>query len=219
MSTVKSSSEDLTLNADGAGNDVVIQSNGTTKATFTAQGLNTIAGSDYEAAITATSNSSAANWARIDIANQNASEKAILYQDIAGTFTLRNLNDGSPITFQTTNGGASAEAMRLDSSSNLKFNSGYGSAATAYGCRAWVKFNGTGTVAIYNSANVSSITDITTGRYQANFTTAMVDANYAAVCTNANKEGGCYSYTTSTVNVYVGQSALDSDPISLAIFR
>ena len=40
MSTVKSSSEDLTLNADGSGNDVVIQSNGTTTATVTATGVN-----------------------------------------------------------------------------------------------------------------------------------------------------------------------------------
>ena len=40
MSTIKSSSENLTLNADGAGNDVVIQSNGATTATFTALGLN-----------------------------------------------------------------------------------------------------------------------------------------------------------------------------------
>ena len=219
MSTVKSSSENLTLNADGAGNDVVIQSNGTTKATFTAQGLNTIAGSDYEAAITATSNSSAANWARIDIANQNASEKAILYQDIAGTFTLRNLNDGSPITFQTTNGGASAEAMRIDSSGNLKYNSGYGSVATAYGCRAWVKFNGSGTVAINNSANVSSITDLGTGRYRVNFTTAMVDADFAAVSSNANRDGGCYGHSTTDVGVFAGESAVDSTIISVAIFR
>jgi hypothetical protein len=49
-----------------------------------------------------------------------------------------------------------AEHMRLDSSGNLKFNSGYGSVATAYGCRAWVNFNGTGTVAIRASGNVSS---------------------------------------------------------------
>jgi len=35
------------------------------------------------------------------------------------------------------------EAMRLDSSGNLLFNSGYGSVATAYGCRAWVNFDGT----------------------------------------------------------------------------
>jgi hypothetical protein len=42
------------------------------------------------------------------------------------------------------------EVMRLDSSANLQFNSGYGSVATAYGCRAWVNFNGTS-----NSANLS----------------------------------------------------------------
>jgi len=72
-----------------------------------------------------------------------------------------------------------AERMGLDSSGNLKFNSGYGSAATAYGCRAWVNFNGTGTVAIRASGNVSSITDNGTGDYTVNFTTALVDANYA----------------------------------------
>lgn len=111
------------------------------------------------------------------------------------------------------------EAMRIDASRNLRFNSGYGSVATAYGCRAWVKFNGTGTVAIYNSANVSSITDLGTGRYRVNFTTAMVDADFAAVSSNANKDGGCYGHSTTDVGVFVGQSAADSDPISVAIFR
>lgn len=63
----------------------------------------------------------------------------------------------------------------------LKFDSGYGSAAPAYGCRAWVNFNGTGTVAIRANGNVSSITDNGVGDYTINFTTAMPDANYAAV--------------------------------------
>ena len=71
------------------------------------------------------------------------------------------------------------ERMRIDSSGNLKFDSGYGSTATAYGCRAWVNFNGTGTVAIRDSGNVSSITDLGTGYYRVNFTTAMPNANYA----------------------------------------
>jgi hypothetical protein len=44
--------------------------------------------------------------------------------------------------------------------------------------RAWVNFNGTGTVAIRASLNVSSITDNGTGDYTVNFTTAMPDANY-----------------------------------------
>ena len=61
----------------------------------------------------------------------------------------------------------------------LSFDSGYGSAAVAYGCRAWVNFNGTGTVAIRASGNVSSITDNGTGDYTVNFAVAMPDANYS----------------------------------------
>lgn len=52
--------------------------------------------------------------------------------------------------------------------------------APIYACRAWVNFNGTGTVAIRASGNVSSITDSGVGNYTVNFTTAMPDANYAA---------------------------------------
>lgn len=53
-------------------------------------------------------------------------------------------------------------------------------AAPMYACRAWVNFNGTGTVAIRASGNVSSITDNGTGDYTVNFTTALKDANYSA---------------------------------------
>lgn len=48
--------------------------------------------------------------------------------------------------------------------------------------RAWVNFNGTGTVAIRDSFNVSSITDNGTGNYTVNFDQAMPDENYAVVC-------------------------------------
>jgi len=54
--------------------------------------------------------------------------------------------------------------------------------APIYACRAWVNFNGTGTVAIRASGNVSSITDNGVGSYTVNFTTAMVDVNYAPNC-------------------------------------
>ena len=53
--------------------------------------------------------------------------------------------------------------------------------APSYSARAWVNFNGTGTVAIRDSGNVSSITDNGTGDYTVNFTTAMSDANYVGV--------------------------------------
>jgi uncharacterized protein (AIM24 family) len=53
-------------------------------------------------------------------------------------------------------------------SGDFKMNSGYGSVATAYGCRAWVNFNGTGTPAIREDGNVTSITDNGTGDYTVN---------------------------------------------------
>lgn len=87
------------------------------------------------------------------------------------------LPDGTVLPADLSTGGPS-----WDSSGNISFNSGYGSVATAYGCRAWVSFNGTaGTVAIRGSGNVSSITDNGTGDYYVNFTTAMPDAGYTTV--------------------------------------
>mgnify|MGYP000745769508 FL=1 len=67
----------------------------------------------------------------------------------------------------------------IDTSGNLKFNSGYGSVVTGFGVRSWVNFNGSGTVAIRASGNVSSITDRATGQYTVNFATNMPDADYA----------------------------------------
>ena len=59
---------------------------------------------------------------------------------------------------------------------------------------AWVNFNGTGTVAIRASYNVSSITDNGTGDYTVNFTTAMPDANY---CVTASRTYTIYGVPTT----------------------
>jgi hypothetical protein len=64
-----------------------------------------------------------------------------------------------------------------------KLSGAQSGSAPIYGARAWVNFNGTGTVAIRASGNVSSITDNGVGDYTVNFTTAMPDANYSAVIT------------------------------------
>jgi hypothetical protein len=102
------------------------------------------------------------------------------------------------LSFQTASSGTLAEQARIDSFGNLFFNSGYGSAAAAYGCRAWVNFNGTGTVAIRGSGNVSSITDNGTGDYTVNFATAMPDANYSVGAqgarTDSNTENSYYAF-------------------------
>ena len=88
---------------------------------------------------------------------------------------------------------------QFDSSANFKFNSGYGSVATAYGCRAWVNFNGQGTVAIRASANVSSITDRATGLYRVNLTTAMPDTSYS-ISANSTWNAGVSGATTTNVD-------------------
>lgn len=106
------------------------------------------------------------------------------------------------------------EKLRVDSSGNFYFNSGYGSVATAYGCRAWVNFNGTGTVAIRASGNVTSITDNGTGDYTVNFTTAMPDANFAVgfACGLSPSEPRVQSTSTSNTRVQCyGSSGSASD--------
>lgn len=54
-----------------------------------------------------------------------------------------------------------------------------------YAARAWVNFNGTGTVAIRAATNVSSITDSGVGLYDVNFTQAMPDSNYVCAANSA----------------------------------
>jgi hypothetical protein len=62
-----------------------------------------------------------------------------------------------------------------------------------YTAKAWVNFNGTGTVAIRESGNVTSVVDNGTGYYTVNFTTAMTDANYSAVANATSNFTGSWN--------------------------
>ena len=79
---------------------------------------------------------------------------------------------------------ASANRLTIDTSGNLHFDSGFGSAGKAYAVRAWVNFDGSGTVSIRESGNVSSITDHGVGQYTCNFSSAMPDGDYV-ICGSA----------------------------------
>ena len=93
-----------------------------------------------------------------------------------------------------------------------------------YAAKAWVNFDGTGTVAIRQSGNVSSITDNNTGDYTVNFATAQVDFNYAFTC-NDNYYGIAFQSTTQTttqIRVYsVNESFVqrDAGQYCVTIFR
>ena len=106
-----------------------------------------------------------------------------LVTPILGTPTSGTLTNCTFPTLNQNTTGSAATVTGNATGSTFGFNSGYGSVATAYGCRAWVNFNGTGTVAIRASGNVSSITDNGTGDYTVNFTTAMPDANFTTIVT------------------------------------
>lgn len=155
-----------------------------------------------------------------------------------GNSEIRNIvngaaSTGSELAFFTTQTGSGPLTARggFDNSGNFKFNSGYGSAATAYGCRAWVNFNGTGTVAIRSSGNVSSITDNGVGLYTMNLTTAMPDTNYAVVgSTNDSANNASLFMSEASPAPTVSAAALrcvnsaagtgqDPSLMSVAIFR
>jgi len=104
-----------------------------------------------------------------------------------------------------------SERLRIDSSGNvtcandlsvdndLKIDSGFGSTTTVYGVRAWIKFDGEGTVAINGSANISALTDNGTGDYTVTFSNAMPDTNYAAVgMASSNGGNGAIAINTSS---------------------
>lgn len=107
-----------------------------------------------------------------------------------------------------------------------------------FSCRAFVNFNGTGTVATRASGNVTNITDNGTGDYTVNFTTAMTDANYSvALCTTGGNSGnvtrsiliaganatGAIQKTTSALRIQTGDTTaiglFDMAEISVQIFR
>ena len=102
--------------------------------------------------------------------------------------------------------------------------------APLYMCRAWVNFNGSGTVAIRASGNVSSITDNGVGDYTVNFTTAMPDANYSLSGSASRATivealsiaiNNTTAPTTAAVRMRTDQNgfAVDSNYACISIFR
>jgi hypothetical protein len=90
------------------------------------------------------------------------------------------VNEADLATAAVTNTKLASSAVTID-----KMGSGEQSGL----CKAWVNFNGTGTVAIRASYNVSSITDFGPGDFGINFTTFFADTSYAVVVGFKNTTG------------------------------
>lgn len=96
-------------------------------------------------------------------------------------------------------------------------------------CKAWVNFNGTSTVAIRASYNVSSITDNGTGDYTVNFTSAMTDGDYAVTLSSTSTLTSGYpnpyfgsTFSVGSFSITIGKDVVSNDDatqICAAVFR
>lgn len=144
--------------------------------------------------------------------------------------------DGSVgITLPSSGDIFSASLIRSDTTSPPTIQNSSGTEIGTF-CRAWVNFNGTGTVAIRSSFNVSSITDGGVGTYVVNITTAMPDINYAVTMTGrflagtaATTAGGLCALDTTVASTVTTvpiitvtkdtTTRVDNSDVSVAVFR
>jgi hypothetical protein len=185
----------------------------------------------------------------------SAAHGDILYRGASGWARLGAGTSGQVLTTQGTGANptwgtgitiaSTAEAQTGTDNTKvvtpLRLREGLNASGTApvYACRAWVNFNGTGTVAIRASGNVSSITDNNTGDYTVNFTTALPDADYVVVA-HGTRTGTGPTLGTLFPHLIAGAAAtrqvpttagfriacqnfaggaFDDDRISVAVFR
>jgi len=170
--------------------------------------------------------------ASIKLKGDTSGELTISAPAVAGTNTLTL--PASTGTLLTTDGDGSSLtgiSSYADSDALSLFNAS--GSTPVYAARAWVNFDGTGTVAIRASGNVSSITDNGTGIYTVNFTTAMPDADYSVGLaggnstsnTNVASLGGnaqAPNLLTTSVDIIcsnIGGTVNDLPYITVSIFR
>jgi len=164
------------------------------------------------------------------ITARNTADTSYAFLNIS-TYRTKFFTEGSERMVINESGnvgiGTSSPSEKLDVSGTVKATSFSGSAsgltgipapselstasgsAPSYSARAWVNFNGTGTVAIRASGNVSSITDSGVGKYTVNFTTAMSDTNYtvAGMAGDSIRAGNVLSLGCNTYSVSQSTSA------------
>ena len=160
--------------------------------------------------------------------NADTSDGLKFTSDTSGEIKLQSA--GTDIATVDSSGITMASGKAVDVATALSTASG---SAPSYSARAWVQFDGTGTVSIYGNGNVSSITDNGVGDYTLNFTTAMEDTNYSVCgsCVGQTTAGGkttIYGSSGSsgkTVNDFdfnignISGTDLDVDNVSVIVFR
>jgi hypothetical protein len=172
----------------------------------------------------------------VKFAGSTSGTTTVVATAVAGTTTLTLPAATDTLVGKATTDTLTNKTLTTPNIDSAQFATVSGT-APIYPCRAWVNFNGTGTVAIRGSGNVSSITDVGVGSYTMNFTTSMPDINYcvtgvvgiipgvseAIIVPNFVPPGtetasttGSFKFGTIRPNV---TSAADSNYVYLTIFR
>ena len=234
MSTIKSSNEHLTLNADGSSKDIKFQANGVEKASIDSSGNLTVSGNltslgidDNADATAITINSSEqvgigntspnrtlsikhASQAELGFKTGSVSNGALIYyNDSEDKLLLRAQESGDHIAFEA---GGSTERFRITSD---------GRGLSQFTAKAWARFSG-GT--LHDSHNCSSITQSgNTGYYNITFANAMANANYAVGGMAHADRMLSYHSAPTTTNLYMwsynaASSAESGDYQSVIVF-
>ena len=158
----------------------------------------------------------------------------------SGNFQIEAPNSNVDRTLNLPDEAGTVLTNTSDIESQVKTATNATGSAPVYACRAWVNFDGTGTVSIRESGNVSSVTDNNTGDFTVNLATALPDGNASAVCAaqrnNAGSNGDIASLQTlngtnaiqsSSVRIFTGLPSIsgvsenprDAGVVTVAVFR
>lgn len=146
----------------------------------------------------------------------------------SGTLTISAPNTNTDRTISLTD--TTGNIVTTGDSSTITagmLDGDQGNSQPIFAARAWIRFNGTGTIAINDSGNVASITDLGTGNYRVTYTTAMSSTDYCVV--GLARYQGWYgdfrlqTVATDKVEFFTGRgetlSAIDQSAINVLVFE
>ena len=208
MSKIKSDDSDITIDASGSGRDIKFQANGVEKASISSAGAFTSTtidatkltgtipnftstGIDDNADATAITISSAEN---VGIGATSPSTSLHLKDNATGAntkLTVERSSLGYTGEYAASHcGTVTNNEFDLHTNNTLRLRlTSDGRGLSQFTAKAWVNFDGTGTAAIRDSHNVSSITDNGTGDFTVTFSNNMGNTNYCTSIGNYRSTG------------------------------
>ena len=224
----------LSLPATDGSNGQFLQTDGSGNLSFgsASTAASALTGNTLASGVTASSLTSVGTLSSLTVSGSITG--SIASSNISGTlFTLGS----TAITRGSTHSTITVTNSRASNFQDSSGNNGSTPVQISQGrAKSWVNFNGSGTVAIRDSLNVSSITDNGSGDYSINFSTAMANSNYSAVVSHNHgspSNGGSntrqigllstynsngFRITIELPNTSPGQSRSDSNRVTAAVF-